>query len=199
MEKENIQKELFEFEAPKKQPRRFGQFFQKADFALSLSAEKLVFISIGILMLLVVSFALGVEKGKAISGKVVEVSPIPAQAQSQRVPARAPVQQMAQPKEKTQTSTINAVTNVTAKEKLPAAQNLADKNKPYTIVAAAFSKETYATKEATRLKGSGFDAFVIKRDPYYLACVGSFVNKDGAKTVLNRVKQMYKDAYVRLR
>ena len=192
MEKDNIQKELFnEFEAPKKQPRRFGQFFQKTDFTISLSAEKLVFVSIGITMLLVVSFALGVEKGKATS-KCVEAKIIPAQTQVSTV----------------QVKTVNTVTNVVPKDRAQAStaksvpvapQGLSDKSKPYTIVAAAFSKEVFATQEVSHLKAIGLDAFIIKGDPYYLACVGSFANKDAAKTILNKIKQMHKDAYVRLR
>lgn len=216
MEKDNIQKELFEFDAPKKQPRKFGQLFQQADFAFSLTAEKIVFVSIGIIMLLVVSFALGVERGKAISVRTVEAKPAPAQAMvqapAQRVqgqptaaqvePAAGQAQQPAQVK--------TAATNIKPKEKSPAAaakpaQNLskpadlANKAKPYTIVAAAFSKEVFATKELSRLKAGGFEPFVYYSEPYYLVCVGSFANKDSAQKVLNKVKQMHRDAYVRLR
>ena len=65
MENEKYQKELFEFEAPKKAAARFGDIFQRADFVITLTPEKMVFAAIGIIMLMVVFFALGVEKGKA--------------------------------------------------------------------------------------------------------------------------------------
>ena len=191
---DNIQKELFELEAPKKQPKnRFGQFFQKTDFAISLSAEKLVFISIGIIMLLVIFFALGVERGKVIAAGSMETTHATAQVSTLNVSGNAPAQQAAPVK------TVNAATNIIPKEKAPAAQYPADKSKPYTIVAAAYSKEDSASKEVIKLKGSGLEAFLIKSDPYYLACVGSFANKDSAKTVLSKVRQAHKDAYVRLR
>lgn len=188
MEKDNIQKELFEFDVPKRRPSSLRQLFQKTDFKVSLSAEKLVFVSIGIIMLLVVFFALGVENGKAISVKAADVGPVtmrtPIQATAQGVsPSAAPAQKAVPVK------SVSTVTNIAPK----------GKTQPYTIAAASFSKETYAVKEVNRLKGSGFEAFVLKSDPYYLVCIGSFTNKDSAKMTLNKIRQMYKDAYVRLR
>ena len=136
-------------------------------------------------MLLVVSFALGVERGKAVSvsAKAAEAAAIPAQAEVRRAPVIAPAQQTVQPK------TANPVTNISPK----------GKELPYTIVAAAFSKEAFAVKEVSKLKGSGLEAFVIKRDTYYLACVGSFASKDSAGKMLNKIKQMHRDAYIRLK
>jgi cell division septation protein DedD len=202
MEKDNIQKELFEFKVPKKRPKRFGQLFQKTDFEISLSAEKLVFVSIGIIMLLVVFFALGVERGKAIVSRSAETAPATVQVSKLNVSGNVPAQSSSQIK------VVNTAINITPKEKVAvavikaatvSAQSLPDKSKPYTIVAASFSKEVFANQEVARLKAGGLEAFVMKSDPYYLACVGAFANKDGAKTKLNKVRQIHKDAYVRLR
>jgi len=205
MEKDNIQKELFEFDPPKKQPNRFGRFFQKTDIAISLGAEKLVFISIGIMMLFVVSFALGVERGKAISGRTEQADTGPAQTSVQRTGVAVPARKVYQAK------TVISAANITPKDKAQAsivktasslvqAENpVVDKTKPYTIVVAAFSKEVFATKEARNLKTSGLEAFVYYSEPYYLACVGSFANKDSAQKILGKVRQIHRDAYVRLK
>ena len=206
MEKDNTQKELFEFAAPpKKQSNGFGRIFQKTDFTVSIGAEKLVFVLIGIIMLVVVSFALGVERGKAISAKAAETAGAPAQASAQAPAANAPVQQAVQAKK------AAAVTNIAPKEKTREAaaaktvtdpvqaQNAGDKNKPYTIVAAAFYKEAFAIKEVSRLKGIGLESFVYYSEPYYLACAGSFTSKDSAQKTLAKVRQLHRDAYVRLR
>lgn len=180
MEKENIQKELFKFDAPKRHPEGFRRFFQKTDLSLSLSAEKLVFVSIGIMMLIVISFALGVERGKAISAD-----------DTQKV--RAP-----QPVPLTEAQQVKAA--VVKQEPGPAqAQVQVDKDKPYTIAAGAFTKQSLADKEVSRLKASGLQAFVYYSEPYYLACVGSFADKGSAQKVLGKVRQMHRDAYVRLR
>lgn len=204
MEKDNTQKELFEFQAPRKQPRKLGQFLQQADFAISINAEKLVFISIGIILVLVVAFALGVERGKAISQKASEArtalaqATIPAPAQSvQGQPAAAKVQFSAQAAQ-AQPATAVKVQPSAAQAQQPVQAKTAVQAKPYIIVAAAFSKEAFANKELSRLKTAGLDPFVYYSEPYYLVCVGPFANKSDAQKVLTRVKQIYHDAYVRL-
>lgn len=207
MDKDNTQKELFnEFEAPKKLNRpNFRQLFQKADFGLTLTAEKLVFVSIGIIMLLVVFFALGVEKGKAIAASSMPIVPAQTVAVQPAVKtAPAPVAQVktAPPTNITSKSKAAAATPVQGKTVVaptqPAQDNFA-KDKPYTIVAAAYLRQEFAVKEAASLKAAGLDSYVIKSEPYYLACVGSFVNKDSALKLLSKVRQMHRDAYVRLR
>lgn len=195
MENDKLQKELFEFEAPKKVRRpRLGQFLQRSDFAFTLTAEKLVFLTIGITMLVVVFFALGVEKGKSLAVK----NAIP------QVSTQMPVVQAKAQSGLAQVPKVAAVnTNITPKEKntVPVAGDSQAKpdDKPYTIVAAAFLRQDFASKEAGTLKGSGLDAFVIKGDQYYLACVGSFANKDSAQKILSKVRQVHRDAYIKLK
>jgi hypothetical protein len=106
MEKYNVQKELFEeLQAPKRQPRRFGRLFQRGDFSISLNAERIVFVSIGIIMLLVVFFALGVERGKAVSANL---------SQSMRRVTSPPAQQAA-----VQVKAVSPSIGTTLKEKAP--------------------------------------------------------------------------------
>lgn len=213
MENDKLQKELFEFEAPKKVLRPiFGQFFQKTDFGVTLTVEKLVFISIGTIMLMVVFFAIGVEKGKSLPTR--NAAPlVPAQTVTIQVPTKAVAALVPQaravttvkniaPKDRNavswgQKKTLTATTNAAVE-----AQNthvLQSRGKPYTIVAAAFLRQDFASKEAAILEGNSLDAFVYYSEPYYLACVGSFASKDSAQKVLSKVRQMHRDAYVRLR
>lgn len=203
MENDNLQKELFEFEQPKKtQLHKFGQLFQRPDFCLVLTAEKLVFVSIGIIMLMVVFFAIGVEKGKSRAPKAA--SPLLAeQAAAPQVPVKAAAIPIKQVKAGTISTNVSPKTMpvkvVPEAQKVPAQAAQPAGDKPYTIVAAAFLRQDFAAKEANLLKGNGLDAFVLKSEPYYLACVGSFVNKDSAKNVLSKVRQLHRDAYLRLR
>ena len=203
MENDNLQKELFEFEPPKRAHRhKFGQLFQRSDFCVVFTAEKLVFVSIGIIMLMVVFFAIGVEKGKSQIQKAA-VPLVPEEASV----SQAPVKTITEPIKQIKTST--ASTNVTSKtapvKAAPETQKAQGQSaqpagdRPYIIVAATFSRQDFAAKEANLLKASGLDAFVLKSEPYYLACVGSFVNKDSAKNILSKVRQLHRDAYVRLR
>jgi len=156
-----------------------------------LSPEKIVFISIGIIMLMVLFFALGVEKGKSIAARIPVVK-------ATSVAAVQPAISQ---------STVKMATANTAQTKAPltptsiTSKNSAefDNTKPYTVVAGAFSRQDFAAQEVNKLKSSGLEAFVYYAQPYYLACIGSFANKDSAKEVLSRVRQMRRDAYVRLR
>ena len=199
METEKYQKELFEFEPPKKAGAGFGSIFPRTGFAITLTPEKMVFAAIGIIMLMVVFFALGVEKGriaaytefaatKTIAGNIVAAPAISVK------PAQAPI---------AVTKKTPAATNITPKINQPAAavkaEAVFDKAKPYMVVAAAFSREDFALKEVGKLKTAGLEAFIYYGEPYYLACVGSFQSKDGAQKILNKVRQMHRDAYVRLR
>ncbi len=190
MENERYQKELFEFEQAKRQKPKFGAIFQRTDFAITLTAEKIVFIIIGIIMLMVVFFALGVEKGKSF---VTTHSSAPQASYS------APSVTTAQIK------TLSPPTNITPKSGTLVEPKKAQvlqpdvKDNPYTIVAAAFSRQDFASKEASRLKANGLGAFVYYSEPYYLTCVGSFASKDSALKSLSKVRQMHRDAYIRLR
>lgn len=203
MENDNSQKELFEgFEAPRRSRRpRFAQLFQKTDFSIALTAEKLVFISIGIIMLIVVFFAMGIEKGKSLAAKIdAPVAPAQTVAAKVKVPAKVaatPAKVTTAPAAApvAQAKVAPGPANISPKDKSTVSPN----DKPYTIVAAAFLRQDFASNEAAILKAGGLDAFVLKSDPYYLACVGSFANKDSALKSLNKVRQKHRDAYVKLR
>lgn len=181
METEKYQKELFEFESPKKPAVRFDNIFPRTDSAITLTPEKLVFTAIGMIMLLVVFFALGVEKGKSSAIDKLAAEKMKGSEDVIAVPAVSVKPVQAPPP---------------AAVKVKAAF---DKTKPYMVVAAAFSREDFALKEVGKLKTAGFEAFVYYGEPYYLACVGSFQNKGSAGKILNKVRRMHKDAYVRLR
>ncbi|MCX5686874.1 MAG: SPOR domain-containing protein [Candidatus Omnitrophica bacterium] len=69
MEEGKSQKELFEFEKPKRSFPKLSNFLPKADFErnilITLSLEKIMFVSIGLILAMVVVYALGIEVGKA--------------------------------------------------------------------------------------------------------------------------------------
>jgi len=237
MQEERYQKELFiEFEKPKK-PFSKINMLPGRDFTVILTLEKLVFLVIGIIMLLVVIYALGVERGRTIMRKT---NGLISNRQSEKTAAThtqgaAPQTAASAGAPKTLNGQKNMTVNIQKNQNgpgsnfvVPVAQSsstvlaittkpkvitreevanipsesstpIRDAPMPYTIVAAAFSKKEWALKEVENLKKSGLDAFVAQSDPYFLACVGAFSNKDGAKATLNRVKKIYKDAYLKLK
>ncbi len=69
MDDEKYQKELFELDKPKRFFPRLSDFLPRYDFerniAFTIALDKAVFISIGIIMVMVAVYALGVEDGKS--------------------------------------------------------------------------------------------------------------------------------------
>ena len=75
-------------------------------------------------------------------------------------------------------------------------------NKPYyTIVAATFARKDIAMQEIDKLKKQGYSATLIQSDRYFQVCIGAYADKAGALTQkdLNKIRRLYKDAYLRLR
>jgi len=204
METEKYQKELFDgFEPQRKAANKFGGIFPRADFAVTLTPDKIVFTAIGIIMLMVVFFALGVEKGRSAAydkltqtqmavKKIAAVPAVPVKAVSVKMAVAPAVAAKNVPAANT-TQKINAPATAVKAQPVP------DKTKPYTVVAATYTHEDLAMKEVGKLKTAGFEAFVYYGEPYYLACVGYFQNKESAQKILTNVRQMHRDAYVRMR
>ena len=176
MEEEKGQKELFEFEKPKRSFPKHSNFLPKADFErnilITLSLEKIIFISIGLILAMVVVYALGVEVGRtrAASQIVQQVS----------VKKVAPV---AQPPALRVPKTVAA------------AQDMA---RPYIIVAGAYSRKDNALSAMARLKQAGFGAYIGKSAPLFQVWVGAKTGSDALKE-LAKVRKLCKDAYLKTR
>lgn len=195
------QKELFEFEKPKKSFPRLSIFFPKAELAgksvLVLTREKIVFAAIGIIMLVVAVYAIGVEKGRTAgktAGTISVALPKELQPQPSRILPPTPSSQGPQsvpamaiePKSVTMESTAIKIKTI-------------DIKRPYAIIAATFSNKDTAVREAKGMKKDGFDASVIPADKYFQVCIGAYTTRDSAQNALKKVRQKYKDAYIKMR
>ena len=214
MEEEKYQKELFEFEKPKRFFPKLSDFFPKGDFernvVLTLTLDRAVFIAIGIVMVMVVLYALGVETGKSRATENVQ-APAPAavvampQAVKVAVPQPA-VSTQARAVKQVQPAKISAPAvkpQVAVKAAVKPAQAPAVPNgsKQYTIVAATFTNKDTAMQEINKLKKLGYNASLIQSDRYFQVCIGAYADKAGADSQkdLKKVKRLYKDAYIRSR
>ena len=166
MDEENNQKELFEFKKPKRSFPKLSNFLPKADFErnilITLSLEKVIFIFIGMIMAMVVVYALGVEIGRSraeerivsrVAAKKTVLLPVPAK----------PIQAKA---------------------------------KAYVIIAGAFTRKDNAMISITRLRQAGYDAYLGQDKPLFQVWVNGKAGTDPAKE-LARIKQYYKDAYLK--
>jgi SPOR domain len=209
MEEEKYQKELFKFEQPKRSFSRFAEMLPKADFegrvSITISLEKMVFIAIGLMMVFVIVYAMGVESGKSRGNAPVvragkpseQLSNAPgAQVRPAAIPVRSilntapimpvvkpapPVRQIVQPQVKA-TAVYQA-------------------SKPYTILAGSFAKLENAQGSAAMLAKQGFNVSVTYFQPYYRVSVGSYSDKTSADAQrdLVKVRRINKDAMFKLK
>lgn len=190
MDEDKYQKELFEFEKPKRFFPRISDLFPKADFerniAITLTLDKVVFISIGIIMLMVVIYALGVEAGKAKSAGTFQAQAVSAQVSTGIKGLTAPI----------------AARPTGVRQARPAVpQKSVVVNLPYTIIAATFNNKENALQEVRKLRLQGLDAMLVGKDSRFFACVGSYQDKASAQIQndLKKVKRLHNDAYIRLK
>lgn len=137
--------------------------------------EKAVIVSICFILSSVISFTLGIEKGKRLS--VIKETPRfdmavkTKQPDKFQVPVTAP-KQVAEP---------------------PIQKNF----KNFTIQLASYQKKTYAQKEADILRKKGFTALVISKGAYSIVCVGNFSDAQKAKSLLSELRKKYRDGFIR--
>jgi len=129
--------------------------------------EKTILIIITIVITGIVSFSLGVEKGKGLVMLNVAVNP---KIQEQRRPAPKPEESV----------------------KKPALLEKGD----YVIRLASYKVKTYAEKEAGLLKKKGLSPLVLSKGSYLVLCVGNITNTQTARSMLVELKKRYRDCYL---
>jgi hypothetical protein len=223
---DRYQKELFDdLDKQKKSSFKNDNLVPKTKFSLTLSLEKTVFTSIAIMMIVVVVYAIGIERGKIVQRESPQL-PVEKTIKSITIGGPRPVQlpapqpdpvaekkaQAVEKKIQTAAPAVQAVqtavisghpqqaapvvkTEPVSIQALP----LSAQPKPYTIVGATFTRKDWADKEVEKLKKSGQESAVYQSANYFLVCVGSYQTKDEAKAALTKIRNAYKDAYLRSR
>ncbi|MBU1044220.1 MAG: SPOR domain-containing protein [Candidatus Omnitrophica bacterium] len=164
--------------------------------AISVSIDTLIVIIIGVLMINLSAFVLGIEKGKCIAKnqdcKTIAVQPagnaaVPMKQKKQNIIPVA-IEEKA-PEEKLE---INVV------EEKQIVENAVKPADGYIIQLVTYSSDTSANKEASRLNDQGLGGHVLKSGEYYIVYAGTYNSKMTAKEKLGKFKERYKDCFVRL-
>lgn len=174
-----MQRELFEeFEAPKKKRLPSASILPKNYLRFNVSYEQLIFIAIAVIMLMVLVFSLGVEKGRHVveSGPVKERTVI-----------------------KVETPVVAAAISEPAKAPVKAEKPYKEIKKLYTVQVIAYRSKKLAQKELVKLTKKGYKPFIIVGGGYYQICVGEYEESKEAKEELAKLKKTYKDSFVRKR
>ena len=145
--------------------------------------EKVIIIIICSIVIGVISYSLGVEKGKRIELLRLN-SRLDMAAAVKTAPVLAPAPVSAAPRIKVNIKDSNS----TATE---------DDSDSYTIQVASYQSRVAAQKEAERLKKKGLSVLVLSKGKYTILCVGKFPNKEKAKSSLVELRKKYKDCQIR--
>ncbi|MBU1061272.1 MAG: SPOR domain-containing protein [Candidatus Omnitrophica bacterium] len=140
--------------------------------SVGVSYENIVFLVIAFIMSCIVSFSLGVEKGRQDIGHVDQ----------QRVTKYSKEVSQVKPRK--------------SKEDLRPVEEKVSGNK-YIVQLAAFKKKEAAQQELEKLEKMGSRAYIRQSGSYYQLYVGTFDNKEKAQMILKELKNTYKDCYIK--
>ncbi len=156
--------------------------------------EKIILILIGFIITAVISFCLGVEKGRRLAVRNADshldmavVQPVP------QIPVRTVSQKLIQPAPEIQTENIKPIQNQDNTIKPKQNQGMGS----YTIQIATYQTRANAQKEAEILKKKGLSPLVLSKNAHTVLCVGKFLDKQAARTTLAELKKKYKDCFIR--
>lgn len=165
-------------------------------FQFTLRLDHMAVAAISALVLYVLVFSFGVEKGKQIAVKEIRAG-------------RIKQRQMAQELLKSQTPTkavLPVAAAVSESQAAPIQTPPAPAEAPvtldakYTIQIITFTNRTRAEEEVKKLKEKGFQAFIIPGGKFFQVCVDGFEKMNDAKAKLIQLKQdgfAPQDAYIR--
>lgn len=133
--------------------------------------EKTILIIIGIVITGIISFSLGVEKGKS---------------RSVQLPVKKNIEKE-----------INAAEQRTINKDQTSNEPEPPEKQDYIIQLASYKTKAYAQKEAEALKKKGLSPLVLSKGNYVVLCIGNFSNRQTAQSLLSELKKRYKDCYIR--
>jgi len=177
---------------------------------VTLSFDNIVLLTIALVVLMVLSFSLGVENGKKVA-RLSHSENIPSVTSLSvpRSPAKAvtrPHQNRIsiplahpEPKElKTNRPMPAVVPGGISEEPMEAVETtLSTPQDFYTVQVASFKQEKYARQEAMNLKQKGYEIFIMAKGQHSIVCVGKFAKKNEAMAMSGKLRKYYKDCLVR--
>lgn len=162
--------------------------------------EKTVLIIIAIITTCIVSFSLGVEKGKRIStrnynSRIDLPMQVSGATQARAITAKAvtipaPLPEKQQLQQRTQQP-------ASKQQDAAGGQKIQQLMGSFTIQLASYKSKTSAQKEAEVLKRKGFTPLILSKGSFNVLCVGNFSTKKEAQSVLSELKKRYTGCYIR--
>lgn len=147
---------------------------------ISLSLDKLYLASVFFIIVIVVTFSLGVEKGKKVNLANLKVEPIDNQEVTKNLPVPAPTHEPKGEKKKDNVEVAQVEPEIL-----------------YAIQLASYSRKDIAEEEAKKLEKKGFKPLLLQKGKYLVLYVGKFKSKKEARSVAHSLKSRYSDCLIR--
>ncbi|MBL7196886.1 MAG: SPOR domain-containing protein [Candidatus Omnitrophica bacterium] len=139
-----------------------------------------------LIIVIIMSFALGVERGKIISRKEISTR-FQADSKSPEI-----TKNIATKDEKIQKQPVD---NKKLEKKV---KDEKIQTSGYIIQVASYKKNSsYIEKEITKLQRNGYDTLTISGGEYMGICAGKFTNKKEAQKHQKELQRTYKDCFIR--
>lgn len=149
--------------------------------------ERVILIIIGFVITGIISFSLGVEKGKSFVMLKNDAQLDIAAKQESAAPVSSPAISLSIPRQANQEPAKTFQKKGELNEYI---QN-------YTIQVASFSNRINAQKEADLLKRKGMSPLVVAKGRFSIVCVGNFSKREEAESLLPKLKKQYTDCHIR--
>jgi hypothetical protein len=202
MTQKQIQLEIFDRDSKaKKESKSEGDIIQDvAEFKFPTQ----LYIKISALIIMViVSFALGVERGKVISKRNISTRFI-ADNKSTEIGQEIPIKKATTQEEQ---SAKNTAKNKIAEDKTKVSDKAKTEEKTkdtkintpgYIIQVASYKKNSsFIDKEIAKLQKNGYNTLTISGGEYIGICAGKFANREEAQKHLSQLQRIYKDCLIR--
>ena len=167
--------------------------------------EYTVILAIGMLVLIIVSYAMGVEKGKRFPAKALEAAPVETAFVADE---EGLTDMLLQPgdgagypetpgEKKPDTGEKEEIKEKEEEDAKIRKKVSIDSVARYNIQLVTFKKERLARREVTKLKRKGFDADLAKSGRWYQVYATGYKTIDEAKKAQKELAEDYEDCYVR--
>ncbi|MFC1548537.1 SPOR domain-containing protein [Candidatus Omnitrophota bacterium] len=163
---------------------------------IKIPVEYVVIIAIGILMLAIVSYAVGVERGKRLSG----IGPEEPTKESVITSEEKDVRDMPVPVKEEAKSVQKRERAKTDVEKAPAQKRRTVVRKVesvYLIQLASFRNQDAAVKEAVKLNQKGIATEIAKSGDWYQVYAAGYRTIEEARDAKKKLSVDYKDCFIR--
>jgi cell division septation protein DedD len=205
MTETDFQRDLFEgeyYEKKARKPvllRRYSE--QRFLPQIKVPVEYAVIIAIGLLVLIIISHALGVERGrrlaKAAPAPLVTEVPVPATVESAGVAREAAEEKPAEPLRTERKEDVRADKKEEEKAAPAITETPADAGSVYVIQLASFKNLYAAEREAEKIRDKGIRAELSKSGEWYQVFASGFRTIDEARDAKRKLSADYKDCFIR--